>query len=61
VWWHKAVIPALRRPRQEGHKFKVSLGYTAISYLKIRDKKTKQKTKKSPKYVFKVILYNYQA
>jgi hypothetical protein len=29
VWWLKPVISALRRLRQEDHKFEVSLGYTA--------------------------------
>jgi hypothetical protein len=27
VWWYTPVIPALRKLRQEDHKFKVSLGY----------------------------------
>lgn len=32
AWWHKLVIPALGRLKQEdGHKFKVSLGYIVSS------------------------------
>jgi hypothetical protein len=30
MWWHTLIIPALRRQRQEDHKFKVSLGYIVI-------------------------------
>jgi hypothetical protein len=28
VWWYTLIIPALRRQRQEDHKFEASIGYT---------------------------------
>jgi hypothetical protein len=33
VWWCPPVIPALRRLKKEGNKFKTSLGYIARHYL----------------------------
>jgi hypothetical protein len=40
AWWHTAIIPALRRPRQENHEFEVSQD----SILKTLPQKQKQQT-----------------
>jgi hypothetical protein len=34
TWWHRSVIPALRKLRQEALQFKASLGYIVIPCLK---------------------------
>jgi hypothetical protein len=34
VWWYTPIIPALRRLRQEDHKFKASLDYKERHYPK---------------------------
>jgi hypothetical protein len=42
MWWCMPIIPALRRLRKEGHKFKVSLGYIESQCLR---KKMKEEYK----------------
>jgi hypothetical protein len=55
AWWHKPLVPALGRQRQEGLcEFKASQGYSEKPCLKTKQNKTKQnktkqnKTKQNP-------------
>jgi hypothetical protein len=40
VWWHTPVFTAVRKLRQEDHKFQASLGYIVRPYLKKSKKQT---------------------
>jgi hypothetical protein len=43
VWWHTAIITALKRPRQGGGKFKASLGYKALFKKKKKSRINQEK------------------
>jgi hypothetical protein len=63
LWWFTAVIPALRRLRQEDGELQASLGYTVRPYLQKRERERRRKEKKlcmtsekREKKVFKYII-----
>jgi hypothetical protein len=43
MWWHKSVIPALERLKQEVRELQASLGYIARSSLSKKKKKSVRK------------------
>jgi hypothetical protein len=51
VWWFSSVIPALRKLRQEGHEFKVSLCYRVkwrLTWAIVQVTDSKNKFEKEP-------------
>jgi hypothetical protein len=57
VWWHRSIIPALGRLRQEDGKFKTSLGYIVRPCLKNKNQILRQHRSRPGRVVWDELIH----